>query len=47
MAGFFSGSALDRFRIRQGDYRIVYAVDDRKKTVDVVKVGHRSGVHKR
>lgn len=47
MAGFFSGSALDRFRIRQGDYRIVYAVDDREKTVDVVKIGHRSEVYKR
>ncbi len=40
-------SALDRYRVRQGDYRIVYAVDDREKTVDIVKIGHRSEVYKR
>jgi mRNA interferase RelE/StbE len=40
-------SALDRFRIRQGDYRIVYAVDEREKTVDIVRIGHRSEVYKR
>ena len=40
-------SALDRYRVRQGDYRIVYAVDDQEKTVDIVKIGHRSDVYKR
>ncbi len=40
-------SALDRYRVRQGDYRIVYAVDDREKTIDIVKIGHRSEVYKR
>ncbi len=40
-------SALDRYRVRQGDYRIVYALDDREKTVDIVKIGHRSEVYKR
>ena len=40
-------SALDRYRMRQGDYRIIYAVDDREKTVDIVKIGHRSEVYKR
>ena len=30
-----------RYRIRQGQFRIVYAVDDATRTVEVVKVGHR------
>jgi mRNA interferase RelE/StbE len=40
-------SSLERFRVRQGDYRVVYAVDDKEKTVDVVKIMHRSDVYKR
>ena len=40
-------SALDRYRVGQGDYRVVYAIDDREKTVDIVKIGHRSDVYKR
>jgi mRNA interferase RelE/StbE len=40
-------SALERYRVRQGDYRIVYAVDDDEKTVDVVKIGHRREVYRR
>ncbi|OGD27477.1 MAG: addiction module antitoxin [Candidatus Aminicenantes bacterium RBG_19FT_COMBO_65_30] len=40
-------SALERYRVRQGDYRIVYAVDDGEKSVDVVKIGHRSEVYRR
>ena len=40
-------SALERYRVRQGDYRIVYAVDDQEKTIDIVKIGHRSEVYKR
>jgi mRNA interferase RelE/StbE len=33
-------------RIRQGNYRILYAVDDDERTVDVVKVGHRREVYR-
>jgi mRNA interferase RelE/StbE len=32
----------DRYRVRQGVYRIVYAVEDDQLVVCVVKVGHRS-----
>ncbi|MGH2454415.1 MAG: type II toxin-antitoxin system RelE family toxin [bacterium] len=39
-------SALERYRIRQGDYRVVYAIDDRGKTVTVFKVGHRREVYR-
>ncbi len=34
------------FRVRQGEYRVVYAIDDSRSTVDVVKVGHRSEVYR-
>ena len=34
------------YRIRQGDYRILYIVEDDIVTVFVVKVGHRKDVYK-
>jgi len=36
----------DRYRIRQGRYRIVYAVHDEERTVTVVKVGHRKDIYR-
>lgn len=35
----------DLYRVRVGDYRIIYAVQDRILVVEVVKVGHRSWVY--
>jgi mRNA interferase RelE/StbE len=40
-------SAQERYRIRQGDYRIVYSVDDETREVIVVKIGHRSEIYRR
>ncbi|MDD5701197.1 MAG: type II toxin-antitoxin system RelE/ParE family toxin [Dehalococcoidales bacterium] len=34
------------WRIRQGDYRIVYAIDDNEKLVTVVRVGHRREIYR-
>ena len=34
----------DRYRLRQGHYRIVYSIQDRELTVWIVKVGHRKGI---
>jgi len=34
------------YRVRQGAYRVVYAVDDEARTVRVVKVGHRRDVYR-
>jgi len=39
-------SAEEKYRVRQGWYRIVYSVDDRDQTVLVVKVGHRREVYR-
>lgn len=40
-------SGQERYRIRQGDYRIVYAVDDERRSVEVVKIGHRREVYRK
>jgi len=34
----------DRYRLRQGKYRIVYSIQDRDLTVWVVKIGYRKDV---
>lgn len=39
-------SAQERYCIRQGDYRIVYSIEDDVLTVCVVKVGHRREVYR-
>jgi len=36
----------ERYRIRQGNYRIVYSIQDGDLTVWVVKVGHRREVYR-
>jgi mRNA interferase RelE/StbE len=36
----------DLYRVRQGVYRIVYAIDDASVIVEVVRVGHRSEVYR-
>ncbi len=36
----------DLYRVRVGDYRIVYAVRDRDLIILVVRVGHRSDVYR-
>lgn len=40
-------SGLDRYRIRQGAYRILYEIEDSSVTVTVVKVAHRREVYRR
>jgi mRNA interferase RelE/StbE len=37
---------LDRYKVREGNYRIVYSIDDETLLVDVVKVGHRKDVYR-
>lgn len=34
------------YRVRQGNYRVIYSVDDKSHVVDVVKVGHRGDVYR-
>jgi mRNA interferase RelE/StbE len=37
----------NEWRIRVGDYRLVYTIDDAKLLVEVTRIGHRSEVYKR
>lgn len=46
-AGSEKLSGQERYRIRQGVYRIIYEVADELLIVTVVKVGHRKQVYKR
>jgi mRNA interferase RelE/StbE len=34
----------ERYRVRQGHYRIIYSIQDKALTVWVVKVGHRKDI---
>jgi mRNA interferase RelE/StbE len=38
-------SGQDRYRVRQGRYRIIYAIEDDNLLVYVVKVGHRKEIY--
>lgn len=40
-------SGQERYRVRQGVYRIVYEISDEHVIVTVVKVGHRKEVYKK
>ena len=39
-------AGTDRYRLRQGDYRAVYQVQDQKLQVIIVKIGHRRDVYR-
>lgn len=36
----------DRYRIRQGNYRVVYLIDDASSKVTIFKIGHRREVYR-
>ena len=36
----------DKYRVRQGDFRILYTIDDAKRTVEVVTIGQRGDVYR-
>ena len=39
-------SGNDKYRVRQGCYRIVYSIEDNELIVVVVKLGHRKDVYR-
>jgi mRNA interferase RelE/StbE len=39
-------SGKEQYRIRQGDYRIVYSVEDKDSLVEIVKIGHRREIYR-
>ena len=46
-AGCEKLSGDDKFRLRQGDYRILYEIGDAELIVTVVRIGNRKEVYKR
>lgn len=40
-----AGKESELYRIRQGSYRIVYEIFDKRLVVSIIKVGHRSDVY--
>ena len=39
-------SGQEKYRLRQGNYRIIYSIEDTQLIVLVVKVGHRREVYR-
>ncbi len=40
-------SGREGYRIRVGDYRAIYRIDDQERRVDVLRVAHRGDVYRR
>jgi len=36
----------ERYRLRQGRYRILYSIQDQELTIWIIKVGHRKNVYR-
>lgn len=39
-------SAQEKYRLRVGDYRILYSIEDDRLVIVIVKVGHRREVYR-
>ena len=39
-------SAQERYRVRQGNYRVLYSIQEAEKSVWIVKVAHRKDVYR-
>ena len=39
-------SGHDLYRVRQGNYRVLYSVDDTDETIVLIKIGHRREVYR-
>lgn len=40
-------SGEEKYRVRQGNYRIIYSIEDSRLIVMIVKVGHRREVYRK
>ena len=45
-AGSEKLSSRERYRVRQGNYHILYTVTDSEVLVEIVKIGHRGDVYR-
>ena len=40
------GNEEDLYRIRIGDYRVIYSIDDGVRIIDIRKIGHRKDIYR-
>jgi len=46
-AGYEKLTGLERYRLRHGNYRIIYSIQDFNLTVWIVKIAHRKDVYRK
>jgi len=46
-SGYKKLQNIDGYRIRVGKYRILYAIDEELKKVDITAIGHRKDVYRK
>ena len=39
-------SRKEQYRFRQGDYRIVYSIEDKDSLIDIFKIGYRREIYR-
>lgn len=39
-------SSAELYRIRVGDYRVIYSIENDVLTINIVKIGHRSDIYR-
>ncbi|MFH1761481.1 MAG: type II toxin-antitoxin system RelE/ParE family toxin, partial [bacterium] len=44
--GFKKLLGSNNYRIRTGDYRIVYTIDDKRRIVKILDIGHRKDIYR-
>ena len=45
--GYIKLTGVNAYRIRVGNYRIVYDIDDKARVVDVLDIGNRKDIYRR
>ncbi len=43
--GYIKMKGIDAFRIRVGNYRIIYEINDNILLIDVIDIGHRKNIY--
>jgi mRNA interferase RelE/StbE len=44
--GIEKGRGTELWRIREGDYRLVYHINDEEQAITVVRIGHRRDIYR-
>ncbi|WOC53202.1 toxin-antitoxin system, toxin component, RelE family (plasmid) [Bergeyella porcorum] len=46
LTGYIKLVGIEAYRIRIGDYRVIYEITESQITIDVIKINHRKEVYK-